>query len=74
MLTTKKYLIIDGDNIRIVNNPGESKLYEEGAFILARLPKNSYRILSPKRFRHLGLIVLSKDYIKFVPIDDLIFV
>jgi len=74
MLTTKKYLIIDGEHIRIVNNPEENKLYEEGAFILARLQKNAYRILSPKRFRHLGLTVSSKDSIEFVSIDDLIFV
>lgn len=73
MLTKKGYLITEGDNIRLVNDPGKNKLYEEGAFILAKLTQNSYRILSPKRFRHLGLIVSNKDKIEFVSVDSLIF-
>lgn len=73
MLTNKKYLITKGDNIRLVNEPGKNSLYEEGSFILAMLTQNTYRILSPKRFRHLGLIVSNKDKVEFVSVDSLIF-
>lgn len=73
MLTKKKYLIKEGNNIRLVNNPGINALYEEGSFILAKLTQSSYRILSPKRFRHLGLIVKENDNIEFVTVDKLIF-
>lgn len=46
MLTIKKYLIKEDENVRIVNNPGKSPLYEDGV-----LPtKRAKHTLS--KFRH----------------------
>lgn len=73
MLTIKKYLIKEDENVRIVNNPGKSPLYEDGVFILARYAHNSFRIINPKRFRHLGLIVKSNNLVDFVAVDTVIF-